>query len=1016
MAGHEAHDVLTSSKDDISDVAGFAVGDMLASYDDISLRRLTEFLLPRLAEAIAEISVFIGAVLNQQGLITHAEYQAIESLDKESPKKEAARRLLEVVLGKPDAGAGRALWAELSSFHSSLESYKLRALLREIAAKGPSLLHEATSKVLDVRKVPDDLQDCHLHHKKTLRERNRTLMVNTISGKEKVRSFLLENQYTDLVVISSLREMRVVEHELLARGRDHETWRQKAISKELETIQHHQIFRSSFGTESRSTSVAISGVAGIGKTTLLQKIVYDWASGKIYDEFHFIFHFKFRDLNYYRETNLRTLILDSYPYLSENLDKILAEPSSLLFIFDGLDEFRSSITFSKVIGGKPGICVCPDPTSFCPIADIVRYLVQGDMLSDSSVLITTRPTVLKCLKKSVIHLHAEILGFNAEQRKKYFLNFYKDEKMGEEAFKYVEQNDILYTMCYNPSYCWIICSSLETTFREGSGAAHPRPRTITELFSNYIYNILQNHPRESGHSQDALRNLGNMAYEGVSSRIIVFNKSHLQLQQLEPSQFLSGFLMEILQTETCLTSEAYTFFHLTVQEFIAALTKFIHTPPEQVMTLLDRASDIKDGRYEIFLRFFAGLSCPWYRKLAPFFGEMPHDTTRHVIDWVKKKLERKTRNKRKRLNAFHCLYECQNTGLTQATVSQIKQINLRKMTLSPVDCYVLAWSFRSCDSIETLNLQSCIISQEGLLKLCPVLHKCTELWLESVNLVDQGAVLLSSALKTSECRIQKLVLANNNLTDACAEDLADALQINQHLKHVLLSRNRFTSTSIVSFNRVVLNCRSLKEYRIGSNPLGDLGVTMMKNALMHRDCRLQKLSLFDANLTDAGAEELCSAFSTSEYVTHLDVSRNAFTADSTSSFVGLIAASQSLESLDLSKNRLGDSGAHQLAEELRSPTCKLRKLGLRDNNLTDSGAQEFCSTLRANLSLRRLDLCGNAFSDLSVPHLSNMIRSCTRLRDILLFGNTMMSAEGRKVLRDLNMELKSCRPKLRVML
>ncbi|XP_069061864.1 NACHT, LRR and PYD domains-containing protein 3-like isoform X1 [Pleurodeles waltl] len=1016
MAGLGVEDVLTSSRDDIWDVAGSSLSDILASCDDISLRRLTEFLLPRLAEAMADTSVSIAAMLTQQDLITQPEYQKIECLVEKSQKKEAARQLLDVVLRKPDARAGRAMWAELSNFQSNVESCKLRALLSEISAKGASLLHEATRKVLDIRKVPDDLQDCHLRHKETLRERNRTLMVNTISGREKVRAFLLEDQYTDLVVISSLREMRVVEHELLARGRDHETWRQKAISKELETIQHHQIFCSSFGTESRSTSVAISGVAGIGKTTLLQKIVYDWASGKIYDEFHFIFHFKFRDLNYYRETNLRILILDSYPYLSEHLDKILADPYSLLFIFDGLDEFRSSITFSKSTGGKPGASVCPDPNSFCPIADIVRYLVQGDMLDSSSVLITTRPTVLKSLKKSVIHLHAEILGFNAEQRKKYFLNFFEDEKMGEEAFKYVEQNDILYTMCYNPSYCWIICSSLETTFREGSGAVHPHPRTITELFSSYIYNILQNHPRESGHSKDVLRNLGNMAYEGVSSRIIVFNKSHLESQHLEPSQFLSGFLMEILQMETCLQNEAYTFFHLTVQEFIAALTKFIHTPPEQVTTLLDRDSDIKDGRYEIFLRFFAGLSCPRYRKLAPFFGEMPHDTTCHVIDWVKKKLERKTRNKRKRLNAFHCLYECQNTGLTQAIVSKIKQINLSKMTLSPVDCFVLAWAFRSCDSIETLNLQSCIISQEGLSKLGPVLHKCTELWLESVTLGDMGAVLLSRALNTPECRIQKLVLANNKLTDACAKDLADALQINQHLKHLLLSRNCFTSTSVVSFNRILLCCGSLKEYRIGSNPLGDLGVTMMKMALMHKDCRLQRLSLFDTGLTDGGAEELCSALSTSTYMTQLDLSRNSFTAKSTRSFVHLIEASQSLESLDLSKNRLGDAGALQLAEGLRSPECKLRKLGLRDNNLTESGTQVFCSTLSTNLSLRRLDLCGNAFSDFSVPHLSNMIRSCYRLRDILLFGNTKMSSEGRKVLQGLNTELKSSRPKLRVML
>nr|XP_033793595.1 NACHT, LRR and PYD domains-containing protein 3-like isoform X2 [Geotrypetes seraphini] len=948
----------TCSSGALSPASDGEVRHTLTSYDDTDLRRITALYQPRLQQAMTEICSTVSAILHQKKLITETEHQEMKRLHDIHQKMASSEFLCKVVLEKEDARAGRAMWEELINFQHNPQCQKLKSILSEIHAKGSVLLEEITLKALESEGVQEDLKEAHRFHKKTLRDRNQKLVMNSIGGREKVQSFLLEDHYTDLVVISSLREMRVVEHELLVRGRDHERWRQQVIKKELETLKHHQIFRSCFGIESRSTSVAISGVAGIGKTTLLQKIVYDWAMDKIYPQFHFIFHFKFRDLNSYGSTNIRTLILDCYPYLGRDLDMILQDPSNLLFIFDGLDEFRTSISFIDSSGCNPGVSLCPDPVTLCPIADIVRCLIQGKVLNGSSVLITTRPTVLKSLKKSVIHLHAEILGFSAEQRKQYFLNFYDTEVIGEEAFRYVEQNDILYTMCYNPSYCWIICCSLQHTFKEAAGEHLQRPRTITELFSNYIYNILQNHTREQSNSQDVLLRLGDMAYQGISERVIVFSESHLQEHSLQPSQFLSGFLMEFLQTEHSLQREAYSFFHLTVQEFIAALTRFICTPPDKVTQLLDRASSIKDGKFEIFLRFFAGLSCPWYQKLEPFFGELPHATTCRVIDWVGKRLLKKMRNKRKLLNAFHCLYECQNKGLTQAIVTKIRNINFSKTSLSPVDCYLLAWAFELCELIGILNLQYCQITAESLRRLVPVLHKCSELWLLNVNMGDEGINILSQALRRPDCRIQKLVL--------------------------------------------------------GSNQIGDLGVKRMLEALRHPNCKIKSLRLWDNSLTDACAEELCAALKDNTSLLKLDLSRNAFTAQSVSSFVHLILTSKSLQDLQLDRNRLEDSGIQLLSGALRNPMCKLQRLGLRENNLTDLSLQYLSIALSSNKIFKYLGLSKNNFTNLSLPFLTELIRNCSHLRVITLFGNEQLSQQVKNELRALNRELQPSRPKLKV--
>ncbi|XP_042201804.1 NACHT, LRR and PYD domains-containing protein 3-like [Callorhinchus milii] len=138
-----------------------------------------------------------------------------------------------------------------------------------------------------------------------LLKQSEILVVKTILIKEKVKQFQLVDRYTELTIISDVRDRELVEHELLARGRDHEEWRQKQLRGELEKIRIDKLFHSSFSRGSffyrmkkfykrsgsgtfTGNSAVVSGVAGIGKTTMVQKIVHDWATGKIYPHFHFV--------------------------------------------------------------------------------------------------------------------------------------------------------------------------------------------------------------------------------------------------------------------------------------------------------------------------------------------------------------------------------------------------------------------------------------------------------------------------------------------------------------------------------------------------------------------------------------------------------------------------------------------------------------------------------------------------------------------------------------------------------
>ncbi|XP_055510693.1 NACHT, LRR and PYD domains-containing protein 3-like [Leucoraja erinacea] len=1022
--------------------------EFLKKSNEHKLFKLTQFYRDRLEQAIEEEVKSIALLLKEQQQISKQELLKVE---EERNKAHSSKLLVTLVMEKGSVPR-RVMWESI--LKTKYRFPKLENMLTDILSMGTDI-QDLMKLIRGCTEIPSHLKGVQQKHKEKLCKQTEKLRMNKIGENDGVKDFQLDDRYADLTVISGKRKRKHVEHELLSRDQEHEAWHEN----QAERIPTDKLFWSSFVQGKRS--VAVSGDPGIGKTTMVQKIVHDWATEKIYQNFQFVFSFKFRELNDTNcKINLRELILDQYPYFGSILQEIWKHPELLLFIFDGLDEYKVKIDFADNRRNTEPKHKCDDPETWCEVSDIVYALIQRKLLPGCSVLLTSRPTTLYLLERAEIDLWAEIRGFAHAERKQYFNRFFERQAVAAAVFKHVKENKILYSMSFNPSYCWILGQTLGPFFIN-SVKLQQIPQTITELYSYHIYNILENHSNVQK-PRDTLLKIGELAFAGVSERKIMFRTGDLIMHQLQPSQFVSGFLMELFDSDDSVPNIVYEFTHLTVQEFIAALAQFLNAGPGDIREFFEEARKVEDGRYDLFLRFLVGLSSRKRQPLEKYLGPFPIEVTYQVIDWIKVEIQKRIANtwtkagKTSLLNMFHYLFECQNKPLVESTVGSVKTLKFNGLQMNPIDCAVLSNVIGFCDTMNDIDLQNCSIQCDGLRWLESGLHKCRVLRLWNNKLGDSGVELLSVALREPTCKIEELQLGANNLTASCATDLASALSENQSLLELDLTENKLGDSGIQNLCVVLRNpaCKikklsmkangltaacikdlssalsinqSLTTLSLGSNPLGDAGVRQLPKGL----CRMEELELDDTSLSACCTEDLASAVSTYQSLRALNLSKNDL-GDSGIKIVSaalrtsnqqleelrlwevgltascardvasvMISISSSLMFLELGGNKLGDRGMKILCEAMkRNQYPQLKQLRFWKNELTDSCVSDLYSALRAIRSVWMLNLKSNNFTDQSVQTFRNLVQDCRGLRNLDLDDNKF-SSNGRERLLSL---------------
>lgn len=518
------------------------------------------------------------------------------------------------------------------------------------------------------------------------------------------------------------------------------------------------------GTSRRTPKrVKVKGIAGIGKSVAVQRLVYEWAIGKSMREFTCIFDLRFRELNLIEApVSLLELLGKQFRYLQSVLPDLLNLPSSLLFILDGLDEFKYSLDWNSPDKNL-------DVGSKVPVSELMVALIKGSLLPEASVILTTRPSTEA--PKRFFQRCCVVLGFEEEQVEEYTTKFYKNKEVAKKVYDYILHNDNLFVLSFIPLYCYIICTAMAEFFSsENQDDGNSKslelspPRTVSEVYFCYLFTAVKHHalrgsadrstPRSKVLSlaKQQLTNLGKLAYDNLLQKKIMFNRADLEKYNITPDDLQSTFFCHILPSLQEETVEMFSFFHLTVQEHLAALycaiTLFSQDDIIQALDLWcfrnhptsstavplqnrDLSMDKLEG-LQMFTRFFMGMLRARLRGqldgLVLSAMEQEFNIPNRLGLWFKDQFKTMKLKNQVALNLLHCMMEFHMEETTSMAAPAIKTLNLFKMKLTVVDCAAIHYVLQfSSHKLQELNLGYSNIGNRGLNRLQPILHRCESL-------------------------------------------------------------------------------------------------------------------------------------------------------------------------------------------------------------------------------------------------------------------------------------------------
>ncbi len=746
------------------------------------------------------------------------------------------------------------------------------------------------------------------------------------------------------------------------------------IKAKKSKVKYEEVFKVS-----SSELIMLEGRPGSGKTTLVHKIVKDWANGKTLHGAQLVFLVVLREFNNSQAHSLSDLL--KMFYYDEKLKSVCqfihdSNGENTVFVIDGLDEYR-----------------CQDKES-----NVIYQLLDKKLLPLAMIIVSSRPSASKSVREDVLSKRIEVFGFSENEIMEYIDHFpfssissacsntTSSQSVQDSLKEYLHSHPNVMDMCYLPVHSAMICYLYDSE-------SVSQLSTQTSIYEEFTRSLILRHLRTKypqislnylqelkGEFQEYFNNICKLSYYMTvnSNQIMTSDEvaSYLGCKETFNDSNCLGLLTIYHEIKNTGNTRKIYFLHLTLQEFLAAYY-IAHLSTSKQVKIFKEHSGLIDMK-TVWV-FYCGLVSfqPGMKQFKEIFliKEKGYRTDTLV-------------------SRIKYAFESRSQIVCDKVTKQIDGcFRLRWTILTPSD--LLALSYVICNT--TMPVRELLIGElpnddsklNILLKNIFKTNLChlTELVIDT-SIYTVGFDYLIQILKSKS--LQWLEIKLKNISCKQCELLVDNLISLNNLNWLSLSLSSTPDSIETLFKALSNSSLRICNFNIIFTDITNEGFKTLTRGLT-ADIRLRELRFENSCVRN---EDLTPATSESDDANSSTTcqSMNTITSEGAASLASSFKHLKYLQKLDLSHNDIGNDGVKSLSSSFHFFNG-LRKLDLSDNNIGSEGATSLFSSFHGISELTELDLSHNSISSEGATGLSISFPYLSGLKNLDLSHN-MIGSEG----------------------